>query len=104
MYTLNITESFKNDLKSTVDYIKQNFQAPIAAQRLKNQVKMTYKKIKNNPLIYPIVHDEYLASLGYRFVVIKNFMLFYKVNKNIIEVMRFLYGPSDWSNKLKDDI
>jgi len=100
MYTLKFTESYREDVKSSVNYIKHNLQNPIAAQRLKNEIKEKYKKIKENPFIYPAVPDEYLALKGYRFTIVKNYMIFFIVKEKQIEIIRFLYGSRDWMNIL----
>jgi len=104
VYTLNFSELFKEDVKSSVGYIKHTLQAPVAAQRLKDEIKKTYKKIKETPLLYPAVPDEYLASMGFRFVMVKNHMIFYIVEEKQINIIRFLYGPRNWINILKNEI
>ncbi|WP_461248305.1 type II toxin-antitoxin system RelE/ParE family toxin, partial [Treponema sp. R6D11] len=58
------------------------------------------KKIKEKPFIYPAVPDEYLASKGFRFTMVKNYILFYKVKEKQINIDRFLYGHRDWMNIL----
>jgi plasmid stabilization system protein ParE len=104
MYTLSFSGIFREDTKSSVNYIKNTLQAPAAAQRLKDEIKTSYKKIKENPFIYPIVPDEYLASKGLRFKMVKNYMMFYKVENNDITIIRFLYGQRDWINILGKNI
>jgi plasmid stabilization system protein ParE len=93
---------FKEDVKSSVNYIKHTLQAPVAAERLKSEIKKTYKIIKVTPLIYPIVPNDYLASMGFRFTMVKNFMLFYIIGEKEIDIVRFLYGHRDWINILKN--
>jgi plasmid stabilization system protein ParE len=100
MYTLSFSEIFREDTKSTLNYIKNILQAPAAAQRLKDEIKTAYKKIKENPFIYPVVPNVYLASKGLRFKMVKNYMMFYRVEKNNIDIVRFLYGHRDWINIL----
>jgi plasmid stabilization system protein ParE len=102
VYTLNFSELFKGDVKSSVSYIRHTLQAPAAAQRLKDEIKKTYKKIRETPLIYPAVPDEYLASMGFRFVMVKNYIIFYIVEEKQINIIRFLYGPRDWINILRN--
>jgi plasmid stabilization system protein ParE len=102
MYKLIFGKTFREDVKSSVNYIKQTLQAPVAADRLKNEIKKTYKTIKDTPFIYPIVPNEYLASLGFRFTIVKNYMMFYIVEENQINIVRFLYGHRDWINILSD--
>ena len=100
MYTLKYSTFYRDELKAVIQYIRQNLKNPIAAERLKNEVKKTYKKIKKNPFLYPAVPDEYLASKGFRFTMVKNYMLFYKVKEKQINIDRFLYGHRDWMNLL----
>jgi plasmid stabilization system protein ParE len=104
LYTLNFSKLFYDDVKSSVSYIKEILKAPIAAKRLKDEVKKAYKSIRKTPFIYPIVKDEDLASMGYRFALVKNFMLFYIAEKEekTINIIRFLYGRRDWLNILKE--
>jgi plasmid stabilization system protein ParE len=101
MYTLKISDEFKEDVKSSVNYIKYVLQNPIAAKRLKDEVKIKYYKIYKNPYIYPAVPDDILASKGYRFTMVKNYMIFFKIIEKNIEIIRFIYGPRDWANILK---
>jgi len=103
MYTLKFSYFYLDELKSAIEYIRQDLQNPIAAQRLKDEVKETYIKLKENPFIYPSVPDEYLASKGFRFTMVKNYILFYKVKEKQINIDRFLYGHRDWMNILDDD-
>jgi plasmid stabilization system protein ParE len=101
MYKLVFAKRFKEDVKSSVDYIKHTLQAPIAAERLQAEIRKTYKIIRNTPLIYPIVPNDYLASMGFRFTMVKNYMLFYIIDNEKINIVRFLYGHRDWINILR---
>jgi plasmid stabilization system protein ParE len=101
MYILNFSKLFKEDVKSSVKYIKDTLQNPIAADRLKSEIKTAYKKIKEMPYIYPVVPDEYLGSMEFRFTMVKNYMLFYTVEEKQINIIRFLYGHRAWINILQ---
>ena len=101
MYKLSFTKSFREDVKSSVNYIKHVLQNPMAAQRLKDEIKNTNNKIKENPFAYPAVPNEYLASIGFRFTMVKNYMIFYIVGNKNIHIIRFLYGHRDWINILE---
>ena len=101
MYKLSFTKSFHNDVKSSVDYIKHVLQNPTAAQKLKDEIKKTNKKIKENPFIFAVVPNEYLASIGFRFTMVKKYMIFYIVEDKSINIIRFLYGHRDWINILE---
>ena len=101
MYKLNFAKHFQEDVKSTINYIKNTLQAPIASENLKDEIRKTYKNIKQNPFMYPVVPNDYLASMGFRFITVKNYMLFYTIEEKQINIIRFLYGRRNWINILK---
>lgn len=104
MYKLKFSNFIYEDIESSVSYIKNDLQNTIAAQKLKKEIQKAYKKIKLTPLIYPLVPVEKLANKGFRFILVKNYMLFFraKTEEKIINIERFLYGPRDWANILGD--
>jgi plasmid stabilization system protein ParE len=102
MYKLIFTKNFKEDVKQSTNYIRHALQAPAAAERLKAEIKRAYKIIKETPFIYPIVPNDYLASMGFRFTMVKNYMLFYIVEEKQINIIRFLYGHRDWIDILNN--
>jgi plasmid stabilization system protein ParE len=100
MFKLTYSYFYRDELRSAINYIRQDLKNPIAAQRLKGEVKKHVKKIKENPFMYPAVPDEYLAAKGFRFTMVKNYLLFYTVEEKEIILLRFLYGHRDWMNIL----
>lgn len=102
MHTLRFSKLFNEDVKSSVNYITHTLQNPAAADRLKNEIKTAYKKIKEMPYMYPAVPNEYLGSMGFRFAMVKSYMLFYTAEEKRINILRFLYGHRDWINILQN--
>ncbi|MBO6229903.1 MAG: hypothetical protein IJ784_13790 [Ruminiclostridium sp.] len=47
--------------------------------------------------MYPLYHDEDIAARGYRYAVVGNFLIFYKVNEaeKSVLIARFLYGEQN---------
>jgi plasmid stabilization system protein ParE len=104
LYRLKISKLYKEDISSSYNYIKYKLEAPMAANNLKNEIKEKINKIKENPNIRPLVQDKYLASLGFRLINVKNYMIFYIIgedNKHI-KIVRFLYNKRNWINILKE--
>jgi toxin ParE1/3/4 len=101
---LIISKLYKEDTLSTYNYIKNVLNAPMAAKKLINEVKEKLIHISKNPTHRPLVHDKYLAGLGYRLISVKNYLIFYIIgDDNIhIKIVRFLYGKRDWINILKE--
>ena len=80
---LDIKEYFENKLYISPD---SHF------QKVYNQIDL----IERNPYMYPLVKDTLLASLGYHIIPIDNYLLFYVVNENTIEIHRFLFGKRNY--------
>ena len=97
MYSLNITDIAEEDILNTVKYIADVLKAPMAANNLLNEIERHEEILENTPNIYPFVPDEYLAEKGIKFTMVKNYLMFYRINENdkIVTVIRFLYGRRD---------
>jgi plasmid stabilization system protein ParE len=105
MYFLNITDIAEEDILSTVKYIANALKVPIAANNLLDEIEKYKEILENTPNIYPFVPDEYLAEKGIKFVMIKNYMMFYTINEDgkRADVIRFLYGRRDWKNIINEN-
>jgi len=104
VYRLRFSRLFKQDVDSSYNYIKNNLEAPMAADNLFKEIMESLNRIKENPNIRPLVQDKYLASLGYRLINVKNYVIFYVIdndNKHI-NIIRFLYNKRNWINILKE--
>jgi len=103
MYKLYFTEIFKEDVSNSIKYIRETLHAPFAAEKMKALIKAKYKILKTNPLLNAIVLDEHLAGKGIRFAMVKNYMMFYFVDGEQINFIRFMYGRRDWINILNGE-
>lgn len=106
MYFVNITDIAEEDILSVVQYIANSLKSPTAANNLLDEIEKHEKFLEKTPDIYPFVSDDYLAEKGVKFVLIKNYMMFFTINKSkkIVNVIRFLYGRRDWQNIIKNDM
>jgi len=114
---LVISKLYKEDTLSAYNYIKNVLNAPMAAKSLKKEIKEKLIYISENPTHRPLVYDKYLASLGYRLIRVKNYLIFYIIEPQPspqgegsplddddihIKIVRFLYCKRDWINILKE--
>ena len=106
MYLVNITDIAEEDILTIIEYITDNLKAPKAANDLLDNLEKHEKILEENPNIYPLVSDKYLAEKGIKFILIKNYMMFFAINENKkqVNIIRFLYGRRDWQNILKNDM
>jgi addiction module RelE/StbE family toxin len=101
-YTLSFSSSFNRDIQTACDYITSTLNNPTAAVNLLDEIEKQLRSLKQHPLSHPFVRDEYLASRGFRMLMIKNYMLFYKADneQKIITVHRFFHGSRNWKEIL----
>jgi len=105
LYNIKVSKLYDADVDSCYDYINDTLENPIAAENLIKNIIEALLKISENPKIRPLVRDEFLASLGYRLINVKNYMIFYIIDEpnNYLKIVRFLYGKRDWMNILKEN-
>lgn len=98
MYKIIVTEPAQKDLKDVVLYISGELKNKQAANDLINLFEATAKSLTDMPERYALVDDEVLAREGFRFIPIKNYLLFYVVRKETetVVIQRFLYARRDW--------
>jgi toxin ParE1/3/4 len=95
-YQVIIYPSAENDIQETKDYfinVLKTSPSPLF-EKLLHVIDL----LEVNPNIYPLIHDSYLNQLGYRYVPIDNFILFYVVNNTEVQLHRFLYGRRDYKH------
>ncbi|MDR1815437.1 MAG: type II toxin-antitoxin system RelE/ParE family toxin [Clostridiales Family XIII bacterium] len=86
-----------------VRYISEKLHAFYAAHRLVDDVEERFAILRESPLIYPAVNDEYLAALGFRFCLVRNYSIFYVVREpeQRVVVVRILFRKRSWADILK---
>ena len=106
MYKIIVTAPAQKDLQNAVSYISNELKNKQAASNLIDLVEETVKSLTDMPERYAIVDDEILSREGFRFIQIKNYLMFYVVRKETqtVVIQRFHYARRDWMNILKLDI
>lgn len=97
-YKLLITKEANNDIDEIIEYIVNVLKNPIAARNFLDEIEKSYTIISDNPLTFSLCSDNRLRNDGYRKIPIKNYIVFYKVNKkaNTVYIMRVIYGRRDY--------
>ena len=102
VYNINITEPAENDLRDIARYIAAQLNAPTNALNTVQAIKDAIAGLKTTALVYPLVRDDRLAAMGYRPLIVKNYIAFYIVDEKgkTVDVDRILYKRRDWMNIL----
>ena len=89
-YEVRIYPSAELDLSEIKSYIEQELDASVTG--LFRKFVEAVDRLELNPYIYPAVRDPVLAGKGYRYISIDNFLIFYVVTEQVVQIRRVLYG------------
>ena len=99
-YKIEYSKESKQDLIGIKQYIKYNLQEPETAQKLILKIRNKINNLKNNPEIYSIIDDDLIKKIEIRKLMVDNYIVFYRIKKDNIEIVRIMYGRRNWINLL----
>jgi addiction module RelE/StbE family toxin len=73
-----------------------------AAEDLANKIEKNLQLVSLNPQLGKIPRDNDLKSLGYRYLIIGNYLIFYTIEKRTILIHRILHGARNYKLLLVD--
>lgn len=93
-----VTRAAEVDLDDAVDYLLVRADGPGSARKLVEEFAGILERLGEMPRMYPIVRDEMLASLGYRWAPLSTYMVFYTLDDDarIVTIERVLSGRQSW--------
>lgn len=88
---------------SASDHIESVLKNPQAVETLLNELEAKVNELSIFPKKFALVDDAILSSWGIRFIMVKNYLVFYQIDEHshTIYVIRFLYAKSNWASILK---
>ena len=100
-YKVRVMKSAQADMREIHRYITEDLQSPDAAVRRIKHIEEAIHSLRDMPARIPFVLDNYLASKGFRMVVVKTHLVFFIIREDIktVSVIRILY--SRYGNRLK---
>lgn len=100
MYKVYYTATAQEDLLSIVEYLSSIRKTPAVAKNLVDEIEKETGILAENPLMFPVSQDDYIAKHGIRHVLIKNYFMFYTIDEDAqtVSIIRILYARRDWIN------
>lgn len=99
-YDIEYSEEARQDLIDIKRYIKYNLQEEMTSQKLISKIRTKIDKLKNNPEIYAIIDDDVIKKLEIRKLVVDNYIVFFRIKSDNIQIVRIMYGRRNWINLL----
>jgi addiction module RelE/StbE family toxin len=94
-YEVHYLPAAQQDLIDILNYIKQD--NPTAAHMLFQEIDEAISRLEDFPKMGVTPKDLRLKSLNYRMLVINNYLVFYVIKDDIIEIRRIVHGKRKYS-------
>lgn len=101
-YKLLISKDAHDDTSGIAKYIAHELKNPQAAVSFLDDVDESYCRVVANPRLYALCNDARLERMGYRKIVIKNYLILYRIDEGnkTVYIVRIVYGGQNYSEML----
>jgi toxin ParE1/3/4 len=97
-YTVRLLSTAEQDFNEIIDYILiENTSAAIS---IADKIESNLQFLQHNPQLGRIPNDDELLRLAYRYLIVLDYLIFYKVEDTIIIVYRILHGARNYKSLL----
>lgn len=94
-YQIRYLRTAENDLSEIFDYIQRDNSS--AAVSLLDRFDSTIQQLSDQPFMGVIPKDERLKRLGYRMLIVDNYLVFYVVKRRTVQIRRIIHGARRYS-------
>lgn len=92
--TVRFLQLAEEDLNEIVTYVAAD--SPAAAEALITRIERALSRLRQYPYLGRVPDDEELVRLGYRYLVVDNYLIFYTAERQRILVHRIVHGARDY--------
>jgi toxin ParE1/3/4 len=93
-YEIRLLRIAEDDLIDIINYIAA--ERPSAADTLSLKIEKNILLLSKHPHLGRIPGEEELSRMGYRYLVVDNYLLFYTIEEDTVLVHRILHGARDY--------
>ena len=96
MFEIKIAPQAAADLLEIKDHIEKELQNPIAARNTVSKIIETYENLTAFPNGGMSVEKYLSFPTDYKFVLANNYSIFYRIEDEVIRIIRILYSRRDF--------
>ena len=101
IYDVELIDEAENDLHNIYKYYAFKRREPRLAKKIYMQIINKLNTLNEMPFRYPVYQKEPWKSRNIHQVFVGSYCCFYLVTKNIVKIIRILYGSMDLDAALK---
>jgi len=102
-YTVRLTDTAKQDIREIAHWIVNQSKDIAIAKRFVTELRDECRKLETFPDAGAIPKDRVLKSMGYRFTVYKDYLIFYLTNENDkqVDIMAVFNAKRDYMRVMR---
>ncbi|MCC7094511.1 MAG: type II toxin-antitoxin system RelE/ParE family toxin, partial [Ignavibacteriaceae bacterium] len=93
-YQIRFLRVADEDLTEIISFIASD--NPTAANAIADKIEKNIELLSENPILGRIPRDEDIKNLGYRYIIIQNYIVFYTIEERTILIHRILHGARNY--------
>lgn len=101
MYKLRYLSVALEDLRNIADYITSTLKAPKAAMDLLDAFDESISRLEQFPFSCKVYPPSKELENEYRILPVKNYLVFYVVKEQVVEIHRILFAKMDITKQLR---
>ena len=101
MYKLKYLPLAQKDLWNITSYIADNLKAPEAAMDFVNTLDNSISRLQQFPYSCKLYQPQESLEAEYRLLSVKNYLVFYIVTENEVEIHRIVYAKMNLEKLIK---
>jgi toxin ParE1/3/4 len=97
-YQVRLLGIAEEDLTEIISFIAAD--NPTAADAIANKIEKNLELLSKNPKLGRIPRDEEIRNLGYRYLIVQDYLIFYTIEERTIFIHRILHGARNYKSFL----
>ncbi len=90
-YELIILPKAQEDLDNIISYFKEEYNDSILCLRLIEEFENAFERLCYFPMSYPLINNDFVKDKTIRKLIVKRYLVFYKIVDNIVIIVRVLH-------------
>lgn len=97
-YQIRLLRVAEEDFNEIISFIADD--NPNVASSIANKIEKNIELLSENPKLGRIPRDEDIRNLGYRYIIVQNYIVFYTIEERTIFIHRILHGARNYKTLL----
>lgn len=97
-YQVRLLSIAEEDFTEIISFIAAD--NPTAAETTANKIEKNLELLTENPKLGRIPREEEISNLGFRYLIVQDYLIFYTIDEKTIFIHRILHGARNYKTLL----